>query len=448
MAGAASIRAFCKNLLGEENTEESINTATLIRAPRYNWQRHSQPLPSQPVKQHRRWLQVWQRLELTDLYYFPLWEAEVHDLLQSHFEQLSLIFLAYCRSVLGSDSAEDATEMEMAEFKDFVDECELETKFINFDLMTNMFIKANAANSAQVRDAHHESRRTAATKMDGRTTEEVARTKGSSDGTEAEKDAELRERAIDLRSSNHRAHYHRRHHRRAQSGMLLAPLLLHGLLLPARRCAPPICAASAEVDEGWMHYALKLAERGRFSTAPNPWVGCVIVADGGDGEVLAEGYHQRKGGPHAEAAALADARAKGVSREQMEQARCYVTLEPCHMGPGKTTPACDEALVAAGLRDVHVALVDPDPTFGLVGVDHLRGHGVSVTVGTGSEAVSESLRPYLHQRLAKKPYVVLKVATALDGTIGCEDGTSQWITGDKARSHAQLLRAGSQARSS
>ena len=100
------------------------------------------------------------------MYYFPPWEKGVHDLLQKHFQELSLIFLAYCRSVLGSDTAEDAMEMEMAEFKDFVDECGLETKSINFDQMSNMFIKANAVNSAQVRDAHAESRRSAETKMD------------------------------------------------------------------------------------------------------------------------------------------------------------------------------------------------------------------------------------------------------------------------------------------
>jgi hypothetical protein len=97
------------------------------------------------------------------VYYFPLWEKGVHDLLQKHFQTLSLIFLAYCRSVLGSSSAADAIEMEMAEFKDFVDECGLETKQISFELMSNMFIKANAINSAQVRDAHQEGRRSAAT---------------------------------------------------------------------------------------------------------------------------------------------------------------------------------------------------------------------------------------------------------------------------------------------
>ena len=109
----AMITAFVANLLGEETTEESLNTATLIRCPRYEWRRASKPLPDQPIKRHRQWLQVWQRLELSDLHYFPIWEEGVHDVLQRHFEELTLIFLAYSRSVLGSDTAEDATEMEV-----------------------------------------------------------------------------------------------------------------------------------------------------------------------------------------------------------------------------------------------------------------------------------------------------------------------------------------------
>ena len=181
-----------------------------------------------------------------------------------------------------------------------------------------------------------------------------------------------------------------------------------------------------------MLYALELAERGRLSTAPNPWVGCVIVAADG-ATVLAEGYHQRKGGPHAEAAALADAKARGVSRAAMEGATAYVTLEPCTMGPGKSTPACDAALVASGLRNVHLALLDPDPTFG-GGADFLRANGIAVTVGAGAAAVLASLRPYLYQRRTGKPWVVLKVASSADGAIACADG------GDASRTQrARLL---------
>ena len=197
--------------------------------------------------------------------------------------------------------------------------------------------------------------------------------------------------------------------------------------------------------EGWMLYALQLAERGRLTTEPNPWVGCVIVAEDGM-TVLAEGWHERKGGPHAEAAALAAAAASGVSREAMSTATAYVTLEPCHRGPGKTTPPCDEAMVASGLRRVHIAVTDPDPAFGGgAGIAYLRENGVEVVTGTAREPVAASLRPYLHQRRTGTPWVVLKVASAADGSIACADGTSQWITGPAARAHAQRLRAESGA---
>ena len=232
----------------------------------------------------------------------------------------------------------------------------------------------------------------------------------------------------------------------SQPTMLLTMLLAasSGFAGPGSR-APALArrtrfctATAAKSHEGWMHYALQLAERGRFSTAPNPWhacecsnrslpimyshavarrarllrVGCVIVAADGI-EVLAEGFHKQKGGLHAEAAALAEAKARGVSREQMSEATCYVTLEPCHRGPGKTTPPCDEALVASGLRRIHIAIIDPDPAFGNAGVAHLEAHGIQVTTGTGAAAVATSLQPYLHQRLTKRPWVVLKVGSTL-----------------------------------
>ena len=160
-----------------------MNTATIIRCPRFDVAARVEAAEGQTIRAHKQWLGVWQRLELSDLYYFPIWEEELHDLLQKHFQELTLIFLAYSRSVLGSDSAEDATEMEMAEFYDFVCECHLETKQVTFDQMTNEFIKANAYNNAQAREAHHDVRRSAGTKRDAKAAE-VARVKGTNDGTE------------------------------------------------------------------------------------------------------------------------------------------------------------------------------------------------------------------------------------------------------------------------
>ena len=117
------------------------------------WRSVGRPLDGQDLAAHRRWLGVWQRLELSDLYYFPLWERGVHDALQARFDALCLVFLAYARSALGSDSAADATEMEMAEFHDLVRECRLETRAVSFDVMCTQFVKVNAANSAQARAA-------------------------------------------------------------------------------------------------------------------------------------------------------------------------------------------------------------------------------------------------------------------------------------------------------
>jgi pyrimidine deaminase RibD-like protein len=187
--------------------------------------------------------------------------------------------------------------------------------------------------------------------------------------------------------------------RASESGMLALVALLPAAWYPTRRagraptsprasCRAAPLHLSAKGHEEWMLHALRLSERGRFSTAPNPWVGCVIV--GADGEVLAEGFHAKKGGPHAEAAALAELREKSVPSEVVAAATAYVTLEPCTMGPGKTTPACDAALVAAGIRSLHIALLDPDPTFG-GGAAFLRSRGVEVTVGAAAEAVRASL---------------------------------------------------------
>lgn len=177
-----------------------------------------------------------------------------------------------------------------------------------------------------------------------------------------------------------------------------------------------------------------MQDRPSCACVTTPRVGCVIVAKDG-AEVLAEGYHERKGGPHAEASALRAAAASGVTREQFNGATCYVTLEPCHRGPGKTTPPCDEALVASGLRSVHIAIADPDPKFGNAGVKHLQSHGVAVTIGTAAAAVRSSLRPYLHQRATGRPWVVLKVATTSDGAIACADGTPSTPGVGRACSH-------------
>jgi diaminohydroxyphosphoribosylaminopyrimidine deaminase/5-amino-6-(5-phosphoribosylamino)uracil reductase len=188
-------------------------------------------------------------------------------------------------------------------------------------------------------------------------------------------------------------------------------------------------------DEAAMAEAVALGERGRFTAAPNPWVGCVIVA--AEGQIVGRGFHRRAGEPHAEVHALREA------GERARGATAYVTLEPCsHQG---RTPPCAPALVEAGIGRVVVAVLDPDDRVAGRGVDILRQAGVTVEVGVGSEAAARSLAPYLHHRRTGRPWCLLKTAASLDGRTAAADGTSQWITGPEARADAHRLRAESGA---
>jgi diaminohydroxyphosphoribosylaminopyrimidine deaminase/5-amino-6-(5-phosphoribosylamino)uracil reductase len=182
-----------------------------------------------------------------------------------------------------------------------------------------------------------------------------------------------------------------------------------------------------------MRRALDLAASVRTTTAPNPWVGCVVA----DGERWFEGATEPVGGPHAEAVALA------VAGERARGATLYTTLEPCaHDG---RTPPCTAAIVASGVARVVVGLLDPDPKVSGRGVDELRRHGVDVEVGVAADEVSELLAPYLKHRRTGRPWVVLKLAATFDGRIAAPDGTSRWLTGPEARSDAHRLRAESGA---
>lgn len=174
-------------------------------------------------------------------------------------------------------------------------------------------------------------------------------------------------------------------------------------------------------DERFMRRAIELAAAPAF-TSPNPRVGAVLVRAGA---ILAEGFHEGPGHPHAERAALAQA-------PDATGATCYVTLEPCaHQG---RTPPCAPALVEAGITRVVAAIEDPDPRVRGRGFDHLRGHGVEVVVGTLAEEASDMNPAYLHQRRTGRPLITLKLALTLDGRLAARDGSSTWITGDEARS--------------
>ncbi len=187
-------------------------------------------------------------------------------------------------------------------------------------------------------------------------------------------------------------------------------------------------------DERWMAEAQQLADGVRGTTSPNPWVGSVIVA--ADGRVF-RGATEPPGSRHAEIVALDEA------GEAARGATVYVTLEPCaHHG---RTPPCADALIAAGVDRLVVAATDPDPAVDGRGVQRLRAAGVSVDVGVGAAAATESLAPYFTHRRTGRPWVVLKLASTLDGRIAAPDGSSRWVTGPEAREDVHRLRAVSDA---
>jgi diaminohydroxyphosphoribosylaminopyrimidine deaminase/5-amino-6-(5-phosphoribosylamino)uracil reductase len=184
--------------------------------------------------------------------------------------------------------------------------------------------------------------------------------------------------------------------------------------------------------ESAMRRALALAAQGP-AHGPNPRVGCVLLDPGG--RPVAEGFHRGAGTPHAEAAALAAARSHGIDPRGTT---AVVTLEPC-AHHGRTGP-CADALIAAGVATVHVAVSDPNPV-ATGGAARLRAAGIEVTTGTLADEGEELLRHWLHAVRTGRPYVTLKLATSLDGRVAAADGTSRWITGPQARAHAHTVRA-------
>jgi diaminohydroxyphosphoribosylaminopyrimidine deaminase/5-amino-6-(5-phosphoribosylamino)uracil reductase len=193
-------------------------------------------------------------------------------------------------------------------------------------------------------------------------------------------------------------------------------------------------------DTDYMRDALELAARGVGAVEPNPPVGALIVRDL---FVLGTGRHERYGGPHAEAAALADAAARG---NDVRGATLYVTLEPCCGFAGKKTPPCCEVVVAAGLSRVVVAVEDPDPNVAGRGVARLREAGVAVDVGPAEVEARELLRAYAKLRTQRRPWVIAKWAQTTDGYIALDgQGTSghelrQWISNETSRYHAHEWR--------
>lgn len=183
-------------------------------------------------------------------------------------------------------------------------------------------------------------------------------------------------------------------------------------------------------DFEWMTLALRQAERGLYTTSPNPHVGCVIVKGS---QLISEGAHLKAGEPHAEVHALrqAGANARGAT--------AYVTLEPCsHYG---RTPPCAHALVEAGVSRVVVAMQDPNPLVAGKGIAYLQQHGIEVSAGL-LEAQALALNPGFVLRMTQqRSFVRVKVAASLDGKTALANGASQWITSPASRRDVHHWRA-------
>jgi len=190
--------------------------------------------------------------------------------------------------------------------------------------------------------------------------------------------------------------------------------------------------AFGDADTLFMERALALAERGMYTAAPNPRVGCVIVDRG---TVVAEGWHERPGEAHAEIAALRAAESRG---RDVRGATLYVTLEPCnHVG---LTPPCTEALVAAGIGRVVAAMPDPN-ALAAGGAGRLRAAGIRVDIGLCEREARELNCGFISRVTRGRPFVRMKVAASLDGRTATGDGRSQWITSEAARDDGHAWRA-------
>jgi diaminohydroxyphosphoribosylaminopyrimidine deaminase / 5-amino-6-(5-phosphoribosylamino)uracil reductase len=181
-------------------------------------------------------------------------------------------------------------------------------------------------------------------------------------------------------------------------------------------------------DERYMRRALELAEQGRYSTSPNPMVGCVIVRDG---NVVAEGWHRRAGEAHAEVEALSHG-------ADVRGGTMYVTLEPCaHHG---RTPPCVDAVIASGVKRVVIATLDPNEKVNGRGAAKLRDAGIDVTVGVCETEARRQNEKFMWAAAQRLPFVLLKAGMTLDGKLATITRDSQWITSEEARRQSLALR--------
>jgi diaminohydroxyphosphoribosylaminopyrimidine deaminase/5-amino-6-(5-phosphoribosylamino)uracil reductase len=187
----------------------------------------------------------------------------------------------------------------------------------------------------------------------------------------------------------------------------------------------------------FMRQALALAKKGFGATSPNPMVGAVLVKRG---EIIGKGFHRRAGAPHAEIEALNDALKRGNSAKGSD---LYVTLEPC--STYGRTPPCTDAIVAAGIRRVFVAAVDPNPAHQSAGLKILSRAGIKVESGIMAAEAARLNEAFNHWVVRRRPFVISKAAMSLDGKLATTKGESKWITGEKSRAIGMKLRQGADA---
>ncbi|WP_299568735.1 bifunctional diaminohydroxyphosphoribosylaminopyrimidine deaminase/5-amino-6-(5-phosphoribosylamino)uracil reductase RibD [uncultured Shewanella sp.] len=189
------------------------------------------------------------------------------------------------------------------------------------------------------------------------------------------------------------------------------------------------------IDIEMMSLAISLAEKGRYTTRPNPNVGCVIAVDD---KIIGQGYHIKAGGPHAEIHALHDVDTK-QNQHKLSLATAYVTLEPCsHYG---RTPPCALALIKAGVKRVVVAEVDANPQVAGNGIRLLKEAGIQVDVGLLTEQAKLLNLGFTKKMTTGLPRITIKLAASIDGKTALSNGVSKWITGPDARADVQKLRA-------
>lgn len=183
-----------------------------------------------------------------------------------------------------------------------------------------------------------------------------------------------------------------------------------------------------------MERALSLANLATGQVSPNPAVGAIVVRDG---EVVGQGYTQPPGQSHAEIMALNEA------GERANGGKLYVTLEPCcHQG---RTPPCTRAIIEAGIKEVHMAMIDPNPIVRGKGKAELDSAGIKTFVGEGESVAYEIMEAYVKYITTGIPFVTVKFALSLDGKIATRTGESRWISGEESRKHVHFLRYASDA---